>query len=417
MEKLMRIAIVGAGVSGLTVAYLLHNGHDITVFEAGRHAGGHAHTVRIDTADETHQLDTGFLVFNDRNYPNFERLMRRLGVASQPSEMSFSVSDLRGRFEYSSRTLNGLFANRRHVFSGPFYRMIAEVPRFQRAARELLNRNDENLSLREWLANERFSGDFVERLIVPQAAAVWSLDPDQLWSFPAVFLARFFENHGMLGLLGRPKWRTISGGSARYVDALTAGFRDRLRLGSPVDAVTRAGDHVEVKARGMEAERFDHVVIATHADQSLAMLTDATRPEREILGAIPFQHNEVVLHTDRRLLPRRPRAWASWNYHVLERPRARATVTYHLNRLQAFESRDQFCVTLNLTDRIDPSRVLRRIDCEHPVYTRAGVAAQRRISEISADRTHFCGAYWGWGFHEDGVNSALRVARSLGAGP
>jgi uncharacterized protein len=402
-------------VSGLTVAYLLHREHDITVFEAGREAGGHANTVRIDTADETHQLDTGFLVFNDRNYPNFERLLRRLAVPGQASEMSFSVSDLRGGFEYSSRTLNGLFANRRHVVSGRFYRMIAEVPRFQRAARELLDRNDESQSFREWLASERFSGGFVDRLIVPQAAAVWSLDPGQLWSFPALFLARFFENHGMLSLLGRPKWRTISGGSARYVEALTAGFRDRVRLRTRVDAVTRAGDHVEVKAAGIQAERFDHVVIATHADQSLAMLTDATGPEREILGAIPFQRNEVVLHTDRRLLPRRRRAWASWNYHVVEEPRARATVTYHLNRLQALESREQFCVTLNLTDRIDPSTVLRRIDCEHPVFTRAGVAAQRRVSEISAQRTHFCGAYWGWGFHEDGVNSALRVARSFGA--
>jgi len=411
----MRIAIIGAGVSGLTVGYLLHRDHEITVFEAGRHAGGHAETVRVDTAHETHHLDVGFIVFNDRNYPNFQRLLARLGVGAQPSDMCFSVSREDGRFEYSSRSLNGLFATRRHALSAPFYRMIADVPRFQRAARRLLVDGSEQLSLRSWLGEQRFSREFVERLIVPQVSAVWSVDPDRLWSFPAVFLARFFHNHGMLELLDRPRWRTITGGSARYVEMLTSGYRDRIRLATPVEAVTRRADHVEIRPRGCEPERFDHVVLATHSDQSLAMLTDATRAERDVLRAIPYQRNEVVLHTDRRLLPRRPRAWASWNYHLPAEPRARATVTYHLNRLQALESRDQFCVTLNLTDRIEPASVLHRVDYEHPVFTPAGVAAQRRVGEICRGRTQFCGAYWGWGFHEDGVNSALRVAGAFGA--
>lgn len=412
----MKIAIIGAGISGLTVAHLLHRGHELTVYEAADYVGGHTNTIRVDTAHETHHLDTGFIVFNDRNYPNFGRLVDRLGVAWQDSEMSFSVSDAYG-FEYSSGSLNGLYANRRHLLNSSFQRMVAEVPRFQRAARELLRGDDDRTSLRQWLTEQRFSTHFVERLIVPQASAVWSADPSRMWSFPARFLAQFFDNHGMLGLRGRPRWRTIRGGSARYVEALTADFAPRIRLGSPVTAVTRTDRDVTIATRGREPERFDQVILATHSDQALSLLRDASPREREILTAIPYQENEAVLHSDRRLLPRRPRAWASWNYHLLAEPRERTTVTYHLNRLQRLRSDEQFCVTLNLSDRIDPARVLRRIRYAHPVYTPDGIAAQRRVAEISgiAQRTHFCGAYWGWGFHEDGVNSALRVAALFGA--
>jgi uncharacterized protein len=411
----MRIAVVGAGVSGLTAAYLLRADHEVTVFEAAAYVGGHANTIRVDTAHETHNLDTGFIVFNDRNYPNFERLMSRLGVASQPSDMSFSVSDGDGAFEYASTSLNGVFADREHLVSLSFQRMLAEIPRFQRAARALLREGDERVSLRDWLAERGFSNAFVERLVVPQVAAVWSANPDQLWSFPAMFLARFFENHGMLTLRNRPRWRTISGGSASYVAALTRDFRDRIRLSSPVDQVLRGEDGVLLTVRGCEPERFDQVIMATHSDQALAILADASRSEREILGAIPYQQNEAVLHTDAAMLPQRRRAWASWNYHLLGRAGRGATVTYHLNRLQALESRQQFCVTLNLSDRIDPARILHRVGYSHPVYTPAGADAQRRLTEISGrGRTHFCGAYWGWGFHEDGVTSGLRVAEALG---
>jgi len=413
----MRIAIVGSGISGLTVAYLLHRSHEITLFEADDRVGGHTHTVRVDSEHESHDLDTGFIVFNDRNYPNFERLMGRLGVSWQASDMSFSVSDGRGAFEYASSSLNGLFANRRHLVSTSFARMLLEVPRFQRAALELLRAGDERISLRGWMRAQGFSRHFIDRLLVPQASAVWSADPRQLWTFPALFLARFFDNHGMLGLRGRPRWRTISGGSGRYVDALATGFRDRIHLGSPVRAITRGHDRVLVQVSGAEPLPFDHVVIATHSDQALAMLADPTRCEREILGSTPYQQNEAILHTDRALLPVRQRAWASWNYHLLDEPSGRTTVTYHLNRLQRLQSAEQFCVTLNLSERIDPERVIKRITYAHPVYTPDGVAAQRRVGEISglAGRTHFCGAYWGWGFHEDGVNSALRVATEFGA--
>ncbi|HEX3616187.1 MAG TPA: FAD-dependent oxidoreductase [Solirubrobacteraceae bacterium] len=412
----MKIAIVGAGISGLTVAYLLHREHDVTVFEADGRLGGHAHTVSVGSAHGTQHLDTGFIVFNDRNYPNFGRLLARLGVPSQPSDMSFGVSDGIGGFEYASHSLDGVFANRANLLNPAFLRMLAEVPRFQRAAVALLRSEDERISLRAWLREQRFSQYFIERLIVPQTAAMWSADPRQMVNFPARFLARFFEQHGMLGLRGRPSWRTIPGGSQRYVETLTSGFRDHVRLRSPVSAVSRGRDGVTVTVSGAEPLGFDHVVIATHSDQALAILSDPTWREREILEAIPYQENEAVLHTDRSLLPRRPAAWAGWNYHLADGG-SRPTVTYHLNRLQRLGGEEQFLVTLNLIERIDPRLVLKRITYSHPAYTVAGAAAQRRITEISGPegRTHFCGAYWGWGFHEDGVNSALRVAESFGA--
>jgi predicted NAD/FAD-binding protein len=413
----VKIAIVGAGISGLTAAHLLHEKHDIAVFEANAYAGGHTNTIRVDTAGETHHVDTGFIVFNDRNYPNFERLLRRIGVASQPSTMSFAVTDERGDFEYASTSANGLFANRAHLAKPWFHRMLADVIRFQRAGRELLANPERGPSLGHWVEDLRFSRPFIDRLIVPQASAVWSADPLQMWTFPARFLVEFFANHGMLGLRDRPEWRTVKGGSARYVEALTRPWRDRLRLSTPVEGIRRLGDHVTVKPRGQEAERFDEVIVATHSDQALRLLSDPSDREHELLGAIPYQPNEAVLHTDRKLLPRRRRAWASWNYHLLEDPPGKTTVTYHMNRLQTLASDTQFCVTLNRTHAIDPAAIIRTIDYAHPVYTAAGERAQGRHDEISGRhaRTHYCGAYWGWGFHEDGVKSGVRVAERFGA--
>ncbi len=410
----MKIAIVGAGVSGLVAAHLLHDRHEICVFEAATRPGGHANTVRVDAAGATHWVDTGFVVYNDRNYPSFVRLLDRLGVATQPTDMSFGVSDEHGRFEYASTSPNGLFARRAHLVSPSFYRMLAEVPRFQREARALLA-SDEDPSLAEWLERRRFSPAFVERLIVPQASAVWSADPRQMWSFPARFLATFFANHGMLELRGRPQWRTVTGGSRRYVDALVAPFRERLRLATPVRAIRRHPDHVTVQPKGGEPERFDAVVLATHADQALELLADATPREHEVLGAIPYQRNDAVLHTDRRLLPRRRRARASWNSHLLDAPAGPPAVTYHMNRLQSLDADEELCVTLNRTEAIDPSRIIDTFAYAHPVFTSEGVVAQQRHGEISGRRrTHFCGAYWGWGFHEDGVVSGMRVAAALG---
>jgi predicted NAD/FAD-binding protein len=412
----MKVAVIGAGISGIAVAHRLHRAHDVTVFEADERPGGHANTVRVDTAYETHHIDTGFIVFNDRNYANFERLLADAGVASQASNMSFSVADENGDFEYNGASPNGLFAKRAHLATPWFHRMVIDLARFNRAARELLSRDDEGPSLGDWLERRRFSRPFVERLIVPQASAVWSADPEQMWNFPARFMVEFFDHHGMLGFAHRPRWQTIRGGSHNYVRALVAPWRERLRLATPVRSVRRFDDRVEVHAAGtLEPERFDHVVLAAHSDQALEMLgSDANDTERSVLTAIPYQRNEAVLHTDARMLPRRRRAWASWNYHLLAEPTGRVAVTYHMNRLQALSASEQFCVTLNRTQAIDPEKIIRKIDYAHPVFTSAGIKAQARHAEIDGrNRTSFCGAWWDSGFHEDGAASGIRVAERM----
>jgi uncharacterized protein len=421
----MRIAIVGGGISGLTAAHLLQRDHQIVLYEAAEQVGGHTNTVRVAGEQGEHQIDTGFIVMNDRNYPLFTRLLDLLGVARQPTHMSFSVSSESHDFEYAG-TPRGLVAQPRNLLSPAFARMVLDLLRFNRILRRLLEGEGGELtrgeSLQEFLERHRFSRAFVEQLIVPQAAAVWSADPEQMSSFPVGFLAEFFANHGMLGFRDRPQWSTIVGGSARYVDALTAPFREHIRTSSPVLGIRRHADGVEVEAArtgGRPAsESFDQVVIATHSDQALALLRDPSEPELQVLGAIPYQSNEAVLHTDARLLPRRRAARAAWNYHLLKEPKPLPTVTYWMNHLQKISSERDYCVTLNLAEAIEPDKVLRRIEYAHPVFTPAGVAAQSRHSEISGlrRRTHFCGAYWGWGFHEDGVRSAVKACEPFGVG-
>jgi uncharacterized protein len=411
----VRIAIVGAGVSGLTASYLLHREHEITLYEAGSYLGGHTNTIRVDTEHHTYHLDTGFIVMNDRNYPNFARLLQQLGVITQPTHMSFSVKAEQEDFEYCG-TPKGLFCQPRNLASPRFWRMIADLVRFNHELRQLLRYQDTGESLAQFLSKRRFSGPFVERLIVPQVSAVWSADPRQMSRFPVRFIAEFFANHGMLGFRDRPHWSTVTGGSARYVDALTRPFYDRIRLGCPVQSVTRLHDHVQVTASGHQPEAFDHVVIATHSDQALAILKDPSERESQILGAIPYQLNEAVLHTDSTLLPRRHAARAAWNFHLLREPKSLCTVTYYMNHLQRFKADRDFCVTLNRTEAIDPAKIIRKISYAHPVYTTQGVCAQSQhgaISRLDA-RTHYCGAYWGWGFHEDGVLSALRACAPFG---
>ena len=414
-EADMKVAVIGGGVSGLVAAHALRDRCDVVLLEAGARPGGHANTVTVPTRRGTTAVDTGFIVLNDRNYPRLEALLADLGVATQPSDMSFGVSDEAGDFEYASTSLSGLFAVRRHAVSPRFWRMVLDVPRFQRAGRALLA-GDEDPSLRAWLAGLGVSGDFVERVVVPQAAAVWSADPEQLWTFPARFLVRFFANHGMLGLTGRPAWRTVTGGSRTYVDAIAARLGDRLRCDAPVAVVRRTPDGVEVTVAGEAPERFDEVVLACHADQALALLADASPAERALLGAFPSQPNEVVLHTDTSVMPRRRAAWASWNAHLLDDPTGLPTLTYDLTRLQSLDCEERLLVTMNHTGRIDPARVLSRHAYAHPVFTPEGTRAQERHGEVSgSDRVHFAGAYWGWGFHEDGVVSGERAAAAVAA--
>lgn len=411
----MRIAIVGAGVSGLVAAHLLHREHEIVLYEANSYAGGHTNTIRVDTAHETHHLDTGFIVMNDRNYPNFTKLLDKLGVARQPTHMSFSVKGEEHDFEFSG-TPRGLFCQPANFASPRFQRMILDLLRFNRALRRLLEHEESGESMHEFLSRHRFSRAFVERLIVPQLSAVWSADPRQARSFPARFIAEFFANHGMLGFRDRPRWETVCGGSARYVEALTAPFRDRIRLGAPVSSVTRRADDVQLTVTGADVESYDHVILATHSDQALRLLRDPSAREHELLGAIAYQPNEAVLHTDSTLLPRRRAARSAWNFHLLREPKPLSTVTYYMNHLQRLHAEDDFCVTLNRTEAIDPAKIIRAIPYEHPMYTLRGVAAQSEHASISglAGRTHYCGAYWGWGFHEDGVLSALRACEPFG---
>ena len=411
----MKIAIVGAGISGNVAARALHRQHDIAVFEAAGHVGGHTHTHSIESGAERHEIDTGFIVFNHRTYPRFVALLDELGVASQPAPMSFSVRNEASGLEYNGTSLDGLFAQRRNLLRPSFHRMLRDILRFNREAPELLD-GEQEFSLHEYLREKRYSAAFIRDYLVPMGAAIWSAEPARLLDFPARFLVRFFHNHGMLSVNARPQWRVVRGGSARYVEKLVAPFRHRIRLNAPVVSVRRLADRVLVRVFGAEPERFDYVFFACHADQALAMLADATPLEREVLGAMQYQENEAVLHTDASLMPRSRRAWAAWNYHVPAHPSGPATVTYNMNILQGLAARETYCVTLNRTREIDPRRVLKRLAYQHPVFTPQAVAAQRRQAEVNgARRSFFCGAYWRFGFHEDGVASALDALRHFEA--
>jgi uncharacterized protein len=405
----VKVAVIGAGIAGNVAARSLDREHDVTVFEAGDHVGGHTHTHDVTLDGRTWQVDTGFIVFNDRTYPNFITLLEELGVPSQESSMSFSVRDEATGLEYNGTSVNTLFAQRRNLLRPSFLGMVRDILRFNREAPRLLETPGGELPLGELIARGRYGRSFVEHYVVPMGAAIWSTDPASMMAFPARFFVRFLHNHGMLTVNDRPTWRTIRGGSARYVERLTAPFRDRIHLRTPVEQVRRIPGGVLVTPRGHEAVRFDAVFLACHSDQALALLADPTRAEREVLGAIPYQANEAVLHTDASLMPRRRLAWAAWNYHV--RPGGGpVALTYNMNILQRLDAPVPFLVTLNHGDAIDPRRIIRRINYHHPLYTPASVDAQARHREIDGARaTYYCGAWLRNGFHEDGVVSALEA--------
>ena len=405
----MKIAIIGTGIAGNVAAYKLREQHDITVFESGSYVGGHTNTVDVFEDGERHAVDTGFIVFNDRTYPNFIQLLDEIGQESQASEMSFSVQVDEGGIEYCGSSINGLFAQRRNMLRPTFYRMIRDILRFNKLARSGMDRLDDAGTLADFLSANGFGHEFIDHYLVPMAAAIWSAEPVSVLDMPLKFLVRFFANHGLLQTSNRPTWRVIKGGSREYVDKLVAGHRDRIRLNSPVQAVRRVDDRVELQSASGGKETFDYVFIACHSNQALSLLEDATADERSVLGAIGYQFNEAILHTDASLMPARQRAWAAWNYHV---PRDRAqhvAVTYNMNILQRLETREQYLVTLNNDRHIDPDKIIRRIAYDHPIYSREAVAAQQRQRDLNNDRTFFCGAYWRNGFHEDGVVSALRA--------
>ena len=403
----MRIAIIGTGIAGNVAAYKLREQHDITVFEAGSYVGGHTNTVDVFEDGQRHAVDTGFIVFNDRTYPNFIRLLDDIGQESQASEMSFSVQVDEGGIEYCGSSLNGLFAQRRNIVRPGFYRMIRDILRFNDLARSGIDRLDATETLGEYLRANGFGREFVDHYLVPMAAAIWSAEPVSVLKMPVEFLVRFFSNHGLLQTSDRPTWRVIKGGSREYVAKLVAGHRDRIRINSPVQSVRRIDDRVEVQTASGGKEIFDYVFVACHSNQALSLLDDATADERNVLGAIRYQHNEAILHTDDSLMPASRRAWAAWNYHVPRDRAQNAAVTYNMNILQRLDTREQYLVTLNNDRHIDPGKIIRRIAYDHPIYSREAVAAQQRQGDLNNDRTFFCGAYWRNGFHEDGVVSAL----------
>lgn len=409
----MRIAVVGAGISGLAAAYLLSREHEVVLYEAAERLGGHTDTHDVEVEGRRYAIDSGFIVCNRLNYPRFFRLLDELGVATQPTTMSFALRDEASGLEYNAGTHGGLFVQRRRMFSPRHWRMIADILRFYREAPALLSSADDP-TLGEYLAQRAYSAAFTDDHIVPMASALWSSPSARILEFPAKYLVAFMANHHMLQVEGRPEWRTVAGGSREYVRAIAARWAAQARLATPVRAVARAGDAVEVRTDA-GAERYDHAVLACHADQALALVEAPSDAEREVLGAMAFQHNDTVLHTDANLLPRDRRAWAAWNALKPRDPSDACTVSYCMNLLQRVDAPVPFVVTLNRTAAIDPGKILRRMSYHHPVYTRASVAAQRRRAEVSGvDRISYCGAYWGWGFHEDGMRSAVEVASALG---
>lgn len=406
----MRIGIVGTGIAGLVAARRLSERHDVTVYEANDYIGGHTHTVEVEDEGQRLAVDTGFIVYNEHTYPLFTKLLRQLGVSTQPSDMSFSVSSESGFLEYASAGLNAIFAQRRNLLRPSFHRMLRDVLRFNREARALLGSSEEKASLGDYLCGAGYSQEFLDGYILPMGAAIWSASPATFLTFPAASFARFFHNHGLLDRNNPIPWRVVSGGSQRYVDALVAPLCNRIETGRPVLSVLRDRDGVDVITPSGQLDRFDRIVLAVHSDQALRLLDEPSHAELRVLSAVRFQENDAVLHTDRSLMPRRRRAWASWNYRLPESERDRAFVTYHMNRLQGLAARNDYLVTLNGTDHIDPARIRARFTYHHPVFDADAMAAQKLHEAIDGHRrTHYCGAWWGWGFHEDGVRSALAV--------
>ena len=425
----MKIAVIGSGISGLTTAYYLSREHQVTVFESADKIGGHTATIDVDHNGEQHAVDTGFIVYNDWTYPNFIRLLEELDVETRPTRMSFSVTCERSGLEYAGSDLNGLFADRSNIFSLQYWKMLRDILRFNRESIQHLDAGGlgAGLTLGEYLQANNYGELFREKYLIPMGAAIWSSGDADMLNFPMLFFVRFFRNHGLLSVTNRPQWHTIVGGSAQYLKPLTQGFSDRIVTGAKITRVKRSSECVDISwsvAGGSSVcmGRFDAVVVATHSDQALELLKlggeQPTDMETAVLGKIPYIENEVVLHTDESLLPRRKRAWCSWNYRLTtsEVGGALPKLTYNMNILQGLQSATTYCVSLNQTQAIDANKILGTFRYSHPLFTLDGADAQTRWAELAgANRTWFCGAYWRNGFHEDGVSSALQVVDSIKA--
>lgn len=416
-----KIAIIGTGISGLTCAYLLNRHNDISVFEANDYIGGHTATIDVNVANRQYAVDTGFIVFNDWTYPNFIKLMDQLGVARQPTEMSFSVKNESENLEYNGNTINTLFAQRRNIVRPKFIRIVSDILKFNKVCKQEIETATfpSDATLNDLIVRHNLSDDFARNYIFPMCAAIWSSSLESIKAFPLKFFLQFFGNHGLLNITDRPQWYTIIGGSREYIAPLTKSFSERIYLQHPVASVSKSDSGYTLDFKGdHESQTFDEVIFACHSDQALRMLSSPSEAHIEVLGDIPYSDNEVVLHTDTNILPNRQLAWASWNYGIDGSPGeelAPATLTYNMNILQRIESDTTFCVTLNATDKLAPSKILRKFNYAHPQFNLKTIAAQQKRSKIcGVDGMHFCGAYWYNGFHEDGVRSALDVCSRFG---
>ena len=410
----MKIAIIGSGVSGLICARLLRREHEITVFEANDYVGGHTNTVDVSMGAENHSIDTGFIVFNHRTYPNFTAILDRLKVATKPTTMSFSVKCDRSGLEYNGTNLNGLFAQRGNLFSGEFLRMVRDILRFNRAGTNLRECLAEEMTVAEFVRQFGYSDAFVNRYLLPMGAAIWSCPNGVFAQFPIRFILDFYHNHGLLNIRDRPTWRVVKGGSKRYVEQLIRPFQRHIRTSCAVQSVRRNKDSVRIThAEGEES--FDELIFACHSDQALRMLSTATPLEQRVLSAFPYTSSVATLHTDESVLPQSRRAWAAWNYRIRGDLNSRPSVTYNMNLLQGIEANQTFLVSLNQADRIDPNHELATFRYSHPAFTTERTKMQSQHENlIRRHRTSFCGAWWDAGFHEDGVNSALQVCRGFG---
>ena len=407
----MKIAIIGSGISGLTAAHLLHKQHDITILEANDYIGGHTHTHQIEVDKKKWLIDSGFIVYNENTYPNFIKLLQKLKVDTQKTSMGFSVKAPGQKLEYSGGSLNSLFAQRLNLFRPSFLMMLKDILRFNRISVAKLNNLNESTTIYEFLINHKFSKNFIEHYIIPMGAAIWSTAAKKTTEMPAVFYIRFFKNHGLLQIFNRPQWFVIKGGSKAYIPKIIAGFKNKILLSTPVSKVIRSKNSVEVfYGKDFASHQFDKVIFATHSDQALALLEDPSEEEVKILGSLPYQKNVALLHTDSSILPKKKITWSSWNYLLSGDQSKPVTLTYNMNILQSLKSKTNFLVTLNSNGDVDTSKIIKTLVYHHPLFTVKGVKAQKEKNQISGvNNTFYCGAYWGNGFHEDGVNSALDV--------
>ena len=412
----MKVAIIGSGISGLTAAYLLQKEHDITVFEANDYIGGHTHTHEISQNNKTWSVDSGFIVYNEKTYPNFIRLLKKLKVGVQKTTMGFSVKAPSKNLEYAGGSINMVFAQRQNLFKPSFLIMLKDIIRFNRLAVRELARVDEKSTILSFLEKHKFSKPFIENYIIPMGAAIWSTAANKTTEMPAAFYIRFFKNHGLLQIFNRPQWFVIKGGSKSYVQKIVEGFREKIFLSRPVTKVERSPSEVKVYCdKEPDPILFDKVIFATHSDQALAMLKEPSENEKAVLEALPYQKNTAIVHTDESLMPKNKTTWSSWNYLLSGDLKKPVTLTYNMNILQSLQAKPDFLVTLNSLNEINPSKIIKKIDYAHPLFTVDGINAQKKKSQISGhNNTYYCGAYWGNGFHEDGVNSALEVCKAFG---